>query len=157
MQWPYFNTTQSPRDLSDLEFQSKLVAAAIISKKKKKKKKKNRLDQIESVVFKLWMLISPTDLFSDYLDITTSVVVPCGGPKNYPRMSIQCCYFYMSWSLGGPDCRVHYLFGNRVAFNLGLGSVRDVASAIISHEQTQSNRDCFFWNFGFPNDLFSDY
>ena len=30
-----------------------------------------------------------------------------------------------------------FLFGNRVALNPGLGGVRDVASAIISPEQTQ--------------------
>ena len=35
-------------------------------------------------------------------------------------------------------------FGSRVALNPGLGGVRDVASAIISHEQTQSNRVCCF-------------
>ena len=32
---------------------------------------------------------------------------------------------------------IQYLFGNRVALNPGLGDVRDVASAIMSHEQTQ--------------------
>ena len=30
-----------------------------------------------------------------------------------------------------------FLFGNRVALKRGLGGVRDVASAIISHGQTQ--------------------
>ena len=35
------------------------------------------------------------------------------------------------------DCRVQNLFESRVALNPGLGGVRDVASAIISHEQTQ--------------------
>ena len=29
------------------------------------------------------------------------------------------------------------MFGNRVALNSGLGGVRDVATAILSHEQTQ--------------------
>ena len=33
------------------------------------------------------------------------------------------------------------------ALNPGLGGVRDVTSAIISHEQTQSNRVCYL-NFG---------
>ena len=35
----------------------------------------------------------------------------------------------------------------------------DVASAMISHEQTQSNRVCCFQTLDavFPNDLFSDY
>ena len=32
--------------------------------------------------------VFPEDLFSDYLEITTSVIVPCGGPKEYPRTSI---------------------------------------------------------------------
>ena len=31
------------------------------------------------------------------------------------------------------------LFGSRVALNPGLGGMRDVASVIISHEQTHSN------------------
>ena len=38
------------------------------------------------------------------------------------------------------DCRVQHIFGIRVALNQGLGIVKDVASAIISHEQTQQNR-----------------
>ena len=39
-------------------------------------------------------------------------------------------------------------FGSRVALNPGLGGVRDVASAIISHEQTQSKPSLLFSNFG---------
>ena len=41
----------------------------------------------------------------------------------------------------------------------GLGGVYDVASAIISHEQTQLNRVCCFQTLDavFPKDLFSDY
>ena len=35
------------------------------------------------------------------------------------------------------DCRVQHLFESRVALTPGLGGVRDVASAIFSHEQTQ--------------------
>ena len=34
------------------------------------------------------------------------------------------------------DCRVQNLFESRVALNLGLGGVRNVASAIDPHEQT---------------------
>ena len=43
--------------------------------------------------------------------------------------------------------------------NPGLGGVRDVTSAIISHEQTQSNRVCYFQNSDavFPKDPLSDY
>ena len=35
------------------------------------------------------------DLISDYLEITTAVVVPCGGPKQSPRTSIQCYFFVL--------------------------------------------------------------
>ena len=42
------------------------------------------------------------------------------------------------------DWRVQHVFRvNRVSLNLGLGGVRDVAFAIISHEQIQLNRVCF--------------
>ena len=57
---------------------------------------------------------------SDNLEIATSVVVPLGGPKRSPRTSIYCCYIYI------------FFFAIRVALNPGLGSVRDVVSAIIS-------------------------
>ena len=51
------------------------------------------------------------------------------------------------------------LFETRVAINPVLGDVRDVASGIISHEQTQSNRVCLFQTLDgvFPKDLFTDY
>ena len=51
------------------------------------------------------------------------------------------------------------LFGSRSALNAGLGGVRDVASVIISHEQSQSNRVCRFQTLDsvFPKDLLSDY
>ena len=80
--------------------------------------------------------VFPKDLFSDYLWITT-VAMPCGGPKSLPAIDIVwlCLHFLVLW-----DCRVPLLFGNRVALN----PVSDVASAIISHEQTQSNRVCCF-------------
>ena len=32
--------------------------------------------------------VFPKDLFSDYLEITTAVVVPCGGHKKYSRTLI---------------------------------------------------------------------
>ena len=51
-------------------------------------------------------------------------------------------------------------FGNRVALSPVLGGVRDVASAMISHEQTlKSDRVCCFQTLdaAFPKDLFSDY
>ena len=47
------------------------------------------------------------------------------------------------------------LFGSRVTLNPGLGGVMDVASANISHEQTQPNRVTLpTLNATFPNDLF---
>ena len=48
------------------------------------------------------------------------------------------------------------LFESRVALNLRLGGVRDVAPAIISHEQTQYNRVCCFQTLDavFPKDPF---
>ena len=49
------------------------------------------------------------------------------------------------------------LFGNRVVLNPGLGGVRDVAYAIISHKHTKSNRVCVFklWMLNFQIILFS--
>ena len=35
------------------------------------------------------------------------------------------------------ECRVQHLFESRVALNSGLGGVKNVAYAIISHEWTQ--------------------
>ena len=51
------------------------------------------------------------------------------------------------------------MFGNRVALNPGLGGVRDVTSVVISHEQIQSNRVCYFQTVDavFPKDPLSDY
>ena len=42
---------------------------------------------------------------------------------------------------------MHNLFERSVALNSGLGGIMDVASAIISHEQTQQNRVCCFHPF----------
>ena len=53
----------------------------------------NRFQNLDSVF--------PKDpIFIDYLVITTAVVVPCGGPKPYPRTSIQRWYFNIFWSFG---------------------------------------------------------
>ena len=67
--------------------------------------------------------------------------MPYGGPKVFPYIDIVllCLHFLVLW-----DCRIQLLFGNRVARNPGLGGVGDVASAIISHEKTQSNGVCCF-------------
>ena len=48
----------------------------------------NRLDQPESAVFKLQMLYFQRIPFLDYLEITIAVVVPCGGRKTFPSISI---------------------------------------------------------------------
>ena len=47
----------------------------------------NRLSQTVSAVFKL-DVIFPKGVISDYIEITISVIVPCGGPKWSPRTSI---------------------------------------------------------------------
>ena len=51
-----------------------------------------------------------------------------------------------------------FLFGSRVALNPWLGGVRDVASAVISHQLTQSNGFCCFQTLDavFPKDLLSE-
>ena len=85
----------------------------------------------------------------------TAVGVPYGSPKNSPYIDIVLClHVLVLW-----DCRVQLLFGNIIVLNQGLGGVRDVASAIISHEQTQSNRVCCFQTLDavIPKGLFSDY
>ena len=56
-------------------------------------------------------VVFPKDLFSDYSDITTAVVVPCGGPKVSPYIDIVCYIFnfLVRW-----DCRIRRLY-------LGIG------------------------------------
>ena len=78
----------------------------------------------ESAVFKLWTLYFQRIHLTDYLEITTAVVV---SPYSY--------FFTLSGPLGLKGSTL--LFGSRVALNPGLGGVSDVASAVISHEQTQ--------------------
>ena len=77
--------------------------------------------------------------------------------KSHPAYRYSVFYFSMFWSFGTVGFNI--LFGNRVALNPGLGAVRDVASAIISHEQTQSNRVCYFQTLDavFPKDPLSDH
>ena len=77
--------------------------------------------------------------------------------KRLPVHQYGVVIFTFSGSLGLLGSTL--LFGTRVALNPGLGGVRDVASAIISHEQTQSNRVCCFQTLDvvFPKDLLSDY
>ena len=77
--------------------------------------------------------------------------------KCNPAHRYSVVIFTFSGLLGLQDS--FFLFGNRVALNPGLGGVRDVTSAIISHEQTQSNRVCYFQTLDavFPKDPLSDY
>ena len=69
----------------------------------------------------------------------------------YIDIVLSFLHFIVLW-----DCMVQQLFGNRVGLSPGLGGVRDVGSAIISHEQTQLNRVCCFQTLDavFPKDLF---
>ena len=67
----------------------------------------------------------------------------------------MCFYFYIFQLLGT------VMFNTFILGTEGLGGVKNVASAItcISHEQTQSNRDCCFQILDavFPKDLFSEH
>ena len=83
--------------------------------------------------------------------ITTAVFVAYVCPEKPPR--VLSLHFLVLWS-----CRIQHLFGNRVVLNPGLGGMRDVAPAIISHEQTELNRVCCFQTLDvvFPKNLFSD-
>ena len=87
------------------------------------------------------------------LEITTAVVVSCGGLKSLPVHRFSVVNFTFSGPLG-QDSRVQHLFDSRVSLNPGLGGVRDVASASIPHEQTQQNRACCFQAL---DAVFSDY
>ena len=89
------------------------------------------------------------------LDITHTVIVPCGGPKSLPVHR----YSVVIFTFSGPVATVGFnnciVFGSRDALNPGLGDVRDV---IICHEQTQSNSAVFnLWMLYFQRISFSDY
>ena len=93
----------------------------------------NSFNKTESAVFIFWML--HFQRIPNNKEITTSIVVPCGGPKKvspYINLVLLYLHFLVLW-----DCRIHNLFESRVALNPGLGGMRDVASAIIFHEQIQ--------------------
>ena len=94
----------------------------------------NRLNQIKSVVFKL-----------------ENTALKCLPARRYSVV-------IFTWS---PPLGLYgsTLFLGAVPPNPGLSGVRDIASAIISHEQTQSNRVCCFQTLDavFPKDLLSDY
>ena len=96
----------------------------------------NRLNNTESAVFIIWMLHFQRTPFSYNLEITTSVVVPCGCSKTLPlnlfSVVIFTVHLLILW-----DCGIHNFLESRVALNTGLGGVVIVAYGIISHEQTQ--------------------
>ena len=46
------------------------------------------------------------------------------------------------------DCRIQHLLESRIAHSPGVGGVRDVASAIISHETDSIKPSLLFSNFG---------
>ena len=69
--------------------------------------------------------------FSDYFEITTAVVVRCGGREMSSRTLTECCNFY--W---GQTSDI------RKSLKPTLGGVTDVAFSSMSHAQTQSNRVC---------------
>ena len=49
----------------------------------------------------------------------------------------KCCLHVFTFFLVLWDYKIHNLFESRLALYPGLGGMRDVASAIISHEQAQ--------------------
>ena len=74
------------------------------------------------------------------LEITTSVVVPSVSRKVSPPIYLVLLYLLFLWIFTFSSLFVlsdSQPFESGVALSLGLGVVRDVASAIISHEQTQ--------------------
>ena len=65
----------------------------------------------------------------------TTVIVPVWRPSKvslYIDTMLLFLHLLVLW-----DCRVQDLFESRVALNSGLGGMKNVASAIISHEWTQ--------------------
>ena len=73
-------------------------------------------------------VVLPKDLFSDYLEITTTVIVPCDGLKKSPCTSMMFvfvfflfCFFVFTFSgaLGLKGSTL--LFGNSVLSNSELG------------------------------------
>ena len=99
----------------------------------------NGLNKTESAVFKLWMLYFQRIIFNRQLRDHNSCRCSCVAVlKSLPvHRYIVISHFLVLW-----DCKVQHLpvFESRVALNSGLGGVRNVASVIISHEQTKKNR-----------------
>ena len=93
------------------------------------------MNRLESTLFKLWMLFVTNDLFSDYLEITSTVFVPCV-LKSVPAHQ---CSAVMLHFLALCNCSF-LTVGNRVLLNPELGVIRGFTPAIFAHEQTQSSR-----------------
>ena len=91
----------------------------------------NRPNKIEPAVFKLWMLYFQRISFQIIYRIQQLSLCSVVALKSVVIILLF-LHFLVLW-----DCRVQHLFESRVALNPGLGGMRDVASAIISHEQTQ--------------------
>ena len=83
----------------------------------------------ESAVFKLYMLYFQRILFTDNLETTIAVARLTALKRLHVHR-----YVVVILTFSVP-LRLCYL--RAVALNSGLGGVRDVAYAIISHEQTQ--------------------
>ena len=96
----------------------------------------NRLNQTKSTVFKL-DTVFPRIPLSDYLEITTVVVVHVAAIEHLPVHQYCIVIFTFSGPLG-----FHFEL-ERVSLNQGLGGMRDALSASISHEQTQTQSAVF--------------
>ena len=56
-----------------------------------------------SLLYQTLDAVFPMDLFSDCLEITTAVIVPCGGPKGLPvhtYIVLWCLHFLVYWTVG---------------------------------------------------------
>ena len=76
--------------------------------------------------FKTLDAVFPTDLFSDYLEISKVVVVLYCDPTTSPHTSTKCCSFYILHFLVRLHCRVPHVY----FLNPGLGVVMNVAAGI---------------------------
>ena len=116
----------------------------------------NRLNKTGSAIFKFWMLYLQRILFNrQFRDHNNCPCARVAALKSLPvhRYSVVISYFLVLW-----DCTVQHLFESRVALNSGLGGVKNVASVIISHEQTKKNESAVFklYMLYFQRILFTD-
>lgn len=80
-----------------LGYMSNIVSPSMSLRKEKQTKPIQVSFQYLDAVFQKY-------LFSDCLEITAAVVVPCGRSKNYPRLSIWSCFSFR-W-----ECRASFVF-----------------------------------------------